>query len=59
MRGYDLQLMKDRVWEHVRAQAGLGVRRHTVNTVAVRVAERIHSVFDEGIRLDVQEKVNS
>ena len=51
--------MKDRVWEHVRAHTGLGVRRHTVNTIAVRVSERIHSVFDEGLRLDVQEKVNS
>jgi hypothetical protein len=58
MNGHDLQLLKDRVWELVRAQTGLGVRQHTVNPVTVRVAERIHGVFNEGIRLDVQEQIN-
>jgi len=59
MNGYDLQLLKDRAWELVRAETGLELRQRTVNTIAVRVAERIHGVFDEGIRLDVQEKINA
>jgi len=59
MNNHDMNLLKDRVWEHVRAHTGLEVRRHTVNTIAVRVSERIHSVFDEGLRLDVQERINA
>jgi hypothetical protein len=58
VNNHDMSMMKDRVWEHVRAQTGLQVRQHTVNTITVRVSERIHNVFDEGIRLDVQEHIN-